>query len=53
MRLLETLVSLWVWFLFGVAIVVVIPVMLILLVVTRRHDPGRYLVGRVFGKSEF
>lgn len=46
-RIWRTLVSLWVWFVFGAATILVIPVMLLLYLVTR-NDPGRYLVGRVF-----
>jgi 1-acyl-sn-glycerol-3-phosphate acyltransferase len=47
-RLWLTLVSIWVWLVFGIATLVMLPVMLLLYVLTVRRDPGRYLVGRVF-----
>jgi 1-acyl-sn-glycerol-3-phosphate acyltransferase len=47
-RLWLTLVSIWVWFVFGAATILAIPVMLVLYLLTRWRDPGRYLVGRVF-----
>ena len=49
MRWVETVVSLWVWLVFGVTMLLAIPVMLILLLFTRR-DPGRYLAGLAFRK---
>lgn len=47
-RLWLTLVSLWVWLVFGLATLVMLPVMLLLYLFTQRKDPGRYLVGRAF-----
>lgn len=43
-----SLVSIWVWLVFGVATLVMLPVMLVLFLATARKDPGRYLVGRAF-----
>jgi 1-acyl-sn-glycerol-3-phosphate acyltransferase len=43
-----TLVSLWVWLVFGLATVLMFPVMLLIYLFTVRKDPGRYLVGRAF-----
>ena len=47
-RLWLTLVSIWVWLVFGIATLVMFPVMLLLYVVTVWKDPGLYLVGRAF-----
>jgi 1-acyl-sn-glycerol-3-phosphate acyltransferase len=47
-RLWLTLVSLWVWFMFGFATLVMFPIMLLLYLLTVWKDPGRYLVGRAF-----
>ena len=47
-RLWLTLVSLWVWLVFGVSTLVMLPVMLLLYLITLWKDPGRYLVGRAF-----
>ena len=47
-RLWLTLVSLWVWLVFGLATLVMLPVMLLLYLLTGWKDPGRYLVGRAF-----
>jgi 1-acyl-sn-glycerol-3-phosphate acyltransferase len=47
-RLWLTLVSLWVWLVFGIATLLTLPLMLLLYVVTFWKDPGRYLVGRAF-----
>ena len=47
-RLWLTVISLWVWLMFGLATLVMLPVMLILYAFTIRKDPGRYLVGRAF-----
>lgn len=47
-RLWLTLVSLWVWLMFGLATLVLFPVMLLLYLLTAWKDPGLYLVGRVF-----
>jgi 1-acyl-sn-glycerol-3-phosphate acyltransferase len=45
-RLWLTLVSIWVWFVFGVGTITAIPVMLVVYLFTIR-DPGRYGVGWV------
>ena len=47
-RLWLTLVSLWVWLMFGLATLVMFPVMLLLYILTVWRDPGLYLVGRAF-----
>jgi len=47
-RLWLTVVSLWVWLVFGLATLLTFPVMILLYLITARKDPGRYLVGRVF-----
>lgn len=47
-RLWLTVISLWVWLMFGLATLVMLPVMLVLYAFTIRKDPGRYLVGRAF-----
>jgi 1-acyl-sn-glycerol-3-phosphate acyltransferase len=47
-RLWLTLVSLWVWLVFGIATLLTLPLMLLLYAVTIWKDPGRYLVGRAF-----
>jgi 1-acyl-sn-glycerol-3-phosphate acyltransferase len=47
-RLWLTLVSLWVWLMFGIATLVTFPIMLLLYLLTVWKDPGRYLVGRAF-----
>jgi 1-acyl-sn-glycerol-3-phosphate acyltransferase len=47
-RLWLTMVSLWVWFVFGIATLTMLPVMLVLYALTIWRDPGRYLVGRAF-----
>lgn len=47
-RLWLTLISLWVWLVFGLTTLVIFPVMLVLYVLTIWRDPGRYLVGRAF-----
>ena len=47
-RLWLTLVSLWVWLVFGTATLIMLPVMLLLYAITVWKDPGRYLVGRAF-----
>jgi 1-acyl-sn-glycerol-3-phosphate acyltransferase len=47
-RFWQTLVSLWVWFMFGMTTLTMIPVMLVLLLFTHKKDPGRYLVGLAF-----
>lgn len=47
-RLWLTLVSLWVWLMFGLATLVMFPVMLLLYLFTVWKDPGLYLVGRAF-----
>jgi 1-acyl-sn-glycerol-3-phosphate acyltransferase len=47
-RLWLTLVSLWVWLVFGIATLLTLPLMLLLYAVTVWKDPGRYLVGRAF-----
>jgi 1-acyl-sn-glycerol-3-phosphate acyltransferase len=43
-----TLVSLWVWLVFGITTLVTLPIMLLLYLATGWRDPGRYLVGRAF-----
>lgn len=45
-RLWLTVVSLWVWFVFGVGTITAVPIMLLLYLLTLR-DPGRYWVGWV------
>jgi 1-acyl-sn-glycerol-3-phosphate acyltransferase len=47
-RLWLTVVSLWVWLVFGIATLMMLPVMLVLYALTIWSDPGRYLVGRAF-----
>ena len=47
-RLWLTVVSLWVWLIFGLATLTMLPVMLVLYALTIWRDPGRYLVGRAF-----
>jgi 1-acyl-sn-glycerol-3-phosphate acyltransferase len=47
-RLWLTMVSLWVWLVFGIATLTMLPVMLVLYALTIWRDPGRYLVGRAF-----
>lgn len=47
-RLWITLVSVWVWVIFGLAIFVMFPVTLVLYALTVWKDPGLYLVGRAF-----
>ena len=47
-RLWLTLVSLWVWLVFGLTTLVMFPVMILLYLLTVWKDPGRYLVGRAF-----
>lgn len=46
-RVWLTVVSLWVWLIFGATTLLMLPVMLVLYLFTFR-DPGRYLVGRAF-----
>jgi 1-acyl-sn-glycerol-3-phosphate acyltransferase len=47
-RVWLTLVSLWVWLVFGLATLAMLPVMLLIFLLTAWKDPGRYLVGRAF-----
>ena len=47
-RLWLTLVSIWVWLVFGIATLLMFPVMLLLYGLTVWRDPGRYAVGRAF-----
>jgi 1-acyl-sn-glycerol-3-phosphate acyltransferase len=47
-RLGLTLISFWVWLVFGTATLLMFPVMILIYLLTVWKDPGRYLVGRAF-----
>jgi 1-acyl-sn-glycerol-3-phosphate acyltransferase len=44
----ETLCSIWSWFVLGASMAVWLPLMALIRLVTKRSDPGRYLVGYMF-----
>ncbi len=45
---LRTVASIWAWLVFGVSVLVALPVVGVIRLATARSDPGRYLAGRVF-----
>lgn len=49
-KLVRTLVSIWSWFVFGVALIVIVPIVVIVRIVTGPFDPAHYWAGLLFRK---